>query len=109
MYYHFHIEDDTYSRPYSAADAANRYAEVDRAALLALTPGETYTDRCGDVWSLVPGCEPQRDDRLERIATAAMIGVMTSPNQPVGLREDKIATLAVTVAKALIAELDKQA
>ena len=45
-------------------------------------------------------------DRRERIATAAMVGMLANPN--VDPWRDKIAVDAIILADALIAELDKE-
>ncbi len=47
-----------------------------------------------------------RRDRRERIATAAMAGMLANPN--VDPWRDKIAVDAIILADALIAELDKE-
>lgn len=115
--------------PYTADEVEEQFP-CSVAAIAFLEVDETAHDEDGDLWKRLPDLILQDDApmsandvaacrasasrirqslRLERIATAAMVGVMTSPYQLPGLREDKIATLAVTVAKALIAELDKQA
>ena len=49
--------------------------------------------------------EAYRRDRRERIATAAMRGMLANPN--VDPWRDKVAVGAVILADALIAELDK--
>lgn len=50
--------------------------------------------------------EAYRRDRRERIATAAMRGMLANPN--VDPWRDKVAVDAVILADALIAELDKE-
>lgn len=50
--------------------------------------------------------EYEHRDRRERIATAAMRGMLANPN--VDPWHDKVAVDAVILADALIAELDKE-
>jgi hypothetical protein len=70
--------------------------------------GDTATDTDGDIWTRLPDVksadEVLRDERLERIATAALQGLLAAPMAV----NDKPRN-AVAYAKALIAELDKQA
>lgn len=105
MRYHFHIDDDKFSEPISAEEAAGTYHEVDARCLRALAPGETYRDARGDEWSIAP-VEPSADKRLERIATAAMQSLLVSPHTRQCESAEGIALNAVAVAQALIAELD---
>lgn len=77
----------------------------------------------GDVWKRLPDLlevasgmpiDPamellaQRDERLERIATAALQGLLSGCESGVYPGYDTIAQVAVEHAKALIAKLDKQ-
>ena len=50
----------------------------------------------------------RRQDRRERIATAAMQGILTNPAAGVCWPMQEIARYAVSYADALIAELDKE-
>ena len=63
-----------------------------------------------DQLTLTPGLQQMqkvaRRDRRERIATAAMRGMLANPN--VDPWRDKVAVDAVILADALIAELDKE-
>lgn len=63
-------------------------------------------------------CTPQptkvlRDERLERIATAVLAGLASVPNNSLNLTPEDVRRLdvehAINYAKALVAELDKQA
>jgi hypothetical protein len=84
------------------------------SSLDPLHVGQTWTDPTdGDVWTRLSDVdstsadavsdEPQRDERLERIATAALQGLLAS-----GRRSPTDAALdAVVHARALIIELDK--
>lgn len=118
----------TIAGPYDEKIVSTFRREI-QAGLAGMEVGSIWRDPEGDVWTRLPdrlsdeipmtetdvtecrasASRVRQSLRLERIATAAMVGVLTCPNQPPRLREDKIATLAVNVAKALIAELDKQA
>lgn len=109
-----------------AAYASERL--IMRGRFEALAVGETLTDVDGDVWTRLPDVvlddEPQTetclasdvaDERLERIAAAAMAAII-SKHQPLHGAEPEYAHVprlvargAVEYARALIAELDKPA
>lgn len=108
MRYHFKLDTDEFSKPLTAEEAARTYAEVDAARLRALGPGETYFDMRGDEWSIAPKTEPALDERLERIALEYLRILLPAHLNGVRL-ECSVAEAAVRNAKALIAELDKQA
>ena len=63
-----------------------------------------------DQLTLTPGLQQMqkvaRRDRRERIATAAMRGMLANPN--IDPWRDKVAVDAVILADALIAELEKE-
>lgn len=88
--------------------------EMDRRVhrVLTLSPGSTWTDHENDVWSRVDGAANPAE-RLERIATAVLAGLASVPNSSLQLTPDDVRRLdvasALKYAKALIAELDKQA
>ncbi len=105
MLYRFRVEDGL-SEAFTAEDAAEAFSSVDRKSLERLRVGETYTDQSGDVWVAEVSVEAtsDRDERLERVATAALQGLLGLP-----VNADRAAEQAVVYAKALIAELDKQA
>lgn len=78
--------------------------------------GATFTDFDGDVWERLPDVvegethdatsEPKRDERLERIATAVLAGLLSGSKgwtEPNGAAKE-----AIFHASNLIAELDKQ-
>ncbi len=74
--------------------------------ILTLPPGQTWTDHEGDVWSRADGAS-DTVERLERIATAALQGLLASSagwTTKTGAAEE-----AIFHARNLIAELDKQA
>jgi hypothetical protein len=90
-------------------------------AFAFLEVGETAKDIDGDLWRRLPDIktadDKQRDERLERIATAALAAIIAK-HPPVTANEDDAAARnmreasangAVAYAKALIDELDKQA
>lgn len=96
--------------PYSFGDAMGC---TERDVLEALEVGESKLDRDGDMWTRLPDVESAdellRDERLERIATAAMQSLLVSPHTRQCESAEGIAINAVAVARALILELDKQA
>jgi hypothetical protein len=81
--------------------------------------GDTAADTDGDIWVRLPDVktvdEKHHDERLERIATAALQGLCANSydghlNRPLSTASyAEMAKIAVTQAHALIAELDKQA
>lgn len=77
----------------------------------SLAVGESCRDVDGDTWTRLPdlGDEPQsadqaRKERRERIATAAMAGILSHPGRRATVAE--YASGAVALADALIAALD---
>lgn len=85
----------------------DRIREMDHRVqhVLTLPPGQTWTDHEGDVWSRADGAASP-DERLERIAAVALQGLIASG---LPINEGPAAQRAIVYAKALIAELDKQA
>lgn len=75
--------------------------------VLTLPPGQTWTDHEGDVWSRADAAASPAE-RLERIALEYVRILL--PAHINGLHLDgMVSEVAVRNAKALIAELDKQA
>lgn len=122
--------------PFNGESAQSRLHAKFEASLGLLSVGETFTDEDGDVWTRLPDVVLQDDApltgkdvaecresavrvrdklRLERIATAALQGLCANSydghlNQPLSTASyAEMAVIAVDHAKALIAELDKQA
>lgn len=111
-------------------EAAAGLPEFDRGSLLCLTVGQQLRMLSG-YWTRLPDLgeaprtpdEPKCDERLERIATATLQGLITgvvsvpelAAAHAAGAKEkgftfeQYLARDAVAMAKALISELDKQA
>ena len=117
--------------PYDEAKVRDFRDDVQRG-LRELEVGQSWMDSEGDVWTLVPGSTDEpivvtdqtaRDERLERIATAVLAAIVgavlgrpenaSAVSAQAAIRkvptEALAAEEAVGFAKALIAELDKQA
>lgn len=100
-------------RTYTAAEVASLFP-LSSLDLAPASVGEEIVDRDGDRWVRLADSD---DERLERIATAALAAIIAK-HPPVTANEDDAtarnireasANGAVAYAKALIAELDKQA
>lgn len=103
-------------QPYTLEEIQEKFP-LSAKTVEQMTVGAVATDRDGDVWERVAdvgaSTEFPRDERLERIATAVLAGLAAVPNSSLQLTPDDVRRLdvesAVKYAKALIAELDKQA
>lgn len=113
--------------PFNEVAAQSRLHAKFEVSLGLLSVGETFTEEGGDVWTRLPDVVLQDDApltgkdvaecresavrvrnklRLERIATPVFTAMINaSPH----VSAHVLATTAVDFAKALIAELDKQA
>lgn len=105
--------------PYSLHKAVGDYAPGADAHdhLDRLQVGSSWTDRDGDVWTRLPDSpeaelvsetEAVHDERLERIAVAAMVAWIPFTDL-LSSRGLTPAQAAMNDARDLIAELDKQA
>lgn len=126
MLYRFRVEDGL-SEAFTAEDAAEAFSSVNRKSLERLRAGETYTDRAGYVWvaeaDVGADAQATRDERLARVAetvlptliqatldTPEIAAAMNKAAVEAGVTVPQmVAVDAVAYAKALIAELDKQA
>lgn len=119
--------------PYSAKEVSERFP-LSARGVSDLQRGETCVDSDGDTWERLPDvldpmteevtpdglhmvpkpadealeARSQQAERLERIATAVLSGLLASLNTGRATGYGSLAEEAVTTAKALIDELDKQ-
>lgn len=115
-----HFTGDTYG-PITLADAVEQAGPNGYAILNGLSVGSSWSDPDGDTWTRTDDSATEgvvtrqrRDERLERIATAAMAAIIgklpLTVKDPEDTEGDEMtARGAIKYAKALIAELDKQA
>lgn len=95
--------------PFTEADALQRLNANDGRVLRDLEVHDSFMSLDGATWARLPDAPDaeNRDERLERIATAVLPWALSTRNPGTGW-DEVAATLAITAAKALIAELDKQ-
>lgn len=98
-------------RFFGLAAATERYGSEVTKGLDALAVGQSCVDCDGDTWTRLPdvgdapqAADPARKERRERIATAALAGILSHPGRRATVAE--YASGAVALADALIDALD---